>query len=201
MVKNGSETNESEYIEGVEKEDFADYKDYPSTKPKRHEKVKSMIHGSDFFSEMMDVERKCLVVGGKDLEKWDVVRSSLSNPPKAAVIGLKDIETNEDKTHPRPLAFEILSEMATLIIGIFEDYDGGRVWELSTLYRRQSSVRGNLWMFKKAYDDEDVQHKKYDNGEAASRLTALEGAVGGRVKEWRKPDEVGDKIWDTLYED
>jgi len=41
-------------------------------------------------------------------------------------------------------AFEVLSAQATWVVGVLEDFDGGHVWELGYLYRRQTTVRDAL---------------------------------------------------------
>jgi len=87
-------------------------------------------------------------------------------------------------------AFDVLSETATHIVGVLEDYDGGHVWEMGLLYYRQSNVRDTLWVLKRTYADDDLQRERYDNGMAASHIAALEEAIEDRVVTWRTEDDL-----------
>jgi hypothetical protein len=87
-------------------------------------------------------------------------------------------------------AFDVLSEMASSVVGVLEDFDGGHVWELGYLYYQQAHVRNVLWLLKRIYEDEAEMRDRYDNGMAASHLAALEAAAGDRVVEWSDPSDL-----------
>ena len=83
-----------------------------------------------------------------------------------------------------------MSAQASWVVGGLEDFDGGHVWELGYLYRRQTTVRDALWLLKRIYDDPDEQRAHYDNGMAASHLAALEETVAERVLAWATVEEL-----------
>jgi len=91
-------------------------------------------------------------------------------------------------------AFEILSTMASHVVGVLEDFDGGHVWELGYLYHHQTHLRDVLWLLKRIYDNEEETGERYDSGMAASHLAALEEAAGDRVITWSDVDELSDAV-------
>ena len=91
-------------------------------------------------------------------------------------------------------AFDVLSEMASSVVGVLEDFDGGHVRELGCLYHQQAHVRHVLWLLKRIHEDEAEMRERYDNGMAASHLAALEAAAGDRVVEWTDPGDLPDAV-------
>jgi hypothetical protein len=123
-----------------------------------------------------------------------VVRDLLDERPRAAAFRLEDFGFTGDDIEVWAPAFDVLAEMASSVVGILEDFDGGHVWELGYLYHRQTHVRDVLWLLKRIYEDDAVMRERYDNGMAASHLAALEAAAGERVVEWADPEELPDAV-------
>jgi hypothetical protein len=82
--------------------------------------------------------------------------------------------------------FDILCGMATHIVAVIEDFDGGYVWELGLLFA--PSYREKAWVLKRRYPDDDTERDKYDNGMSASHVTLL--LTGSQAFEWTDTDEL-----------
>lgn len=80
--------------------------------------------------------------------------------------------------------FDILCGRATHIVGVIEDFDGGYVWELGLLFA--PSYREDVWILKRRYQDDETERRRFDNGMAASHVTAL--LTGERCHEWVDTD-------------
>ena len=157
--------------------------------PEQHQKLKDQLHGSDRFDDLRRADRRYLVVGrggdGGPGERRRMVRDRLDRRSGAVAVRLEAFGfTGEDIDLWAP-AFDILAAMATHVVGVLEDFDGGHVWELGVLYHRQVHVRDSLWLLKRVYGTAAAMRDHYDNGMAASHLAALERAAGDRVLEWR----------------
>lgn len=164
--------------------------------PEQHERLKNGLHGS-LFDDIRRAERRYLVVGsgtGETGERRRAVCNRLDRRLDAIAFRLEDFGFTGDELDLWAPAFDVLSGMASHIVGVIEDYDGGHVWELGFLYHQQTTVRDHLWVLKRIYDDETVHRERYDNGMAASHLTVLENAVSERVLTWRDTDELFDAI-------
>ncbi|USZ68333.1 aminopeptidase [Halorussus salilacus] len=189
--------DDGEYIGGVGSEELLDADDTLSPTPTQHERLKNHLHGEQ-FREIKRADRRYLVVGrgGDDApgKRRRRVRDILDDRPEATAFRLEDFGLSGDELELWVPAFDILSETATHIVGILEDYDGGHVWELGYLYHHQRHIRDVLWLLKRIYGTEATQREKYDNGMAASHLAALEEATGDRVIPWGDPDDLSDAV-------
>lgn len=185
------------YIEGVDSDELLDADETLAPTPTQHERLKNQLHGEQ-FQEIKRADRRYLVIGrgGDDGpgERRRRVRDILDERPEATAFRLEDFGLTGDELELWVPAFEILSETATHIVGILEDYDGGHVWELGYLYHHQRHVRDVLWLLKRIYGSKAEQREKYDNGMAASHLAALEAAAGDRVIPWEDPDDLADAV-------
>jgi hypothetical protein len=164
--------------------------------PEQHERLKDGLHG-ELFADIRRADRRYLVVGsGSDASgnRRQTVCALLEERRDAIAFRLEDFGFTGDELDLWAPAFDILSEMSSIIVGIIEDYDGGHVWELGYLYHYQTTVRDVLWVLKRVYDTEATMRERYDNGMAASHLAALEKAIADRVVEWTNPDELPEAV-------
>lgn len=184
------------YLDGVDSDELVDDDQLQPT-PKQHEQLKNGLHG-DRFTAIKRSERRYLVIGrggddGPGKRRAEVC-TLLDERRAAAAFRLEDFGFTGEELELWAPAFDILSEMATHIVGVLEDYNGGHVWELGYLYRYQTRIRDALWLLKRIYDSEAETREHYDNGMAASHLAALEEAAGDRVIEWEAPADLPDAV-------
>ena len=185
-------------MEGVEEGEIVDAEpDTLSLTPEQHERLKSLIHGSDLFDEITNAENRYLIFGrneGELGERRKKLQQLLDSRRSATAFRLEDFGLTSDDIHLWAPAFDVLSETATHVVGVLEDYDGGHVWEMGLLYYRQSNVRDTLWILKRTYEDDDLQRERYDNGMAASHIAALEESIADRVVTWRTEDDLEEAV-------
>ncbi|MFW5950163.1 MAG: aminopeptidase, partial [archaeon] len=188
---------ESEYIGGIDPDEVVDEEQLRPT-PRQHEQLKDALHGADRFDEIRRAERRYLVVGrggdeGPGKRRLQVCRQ-LDARRGASAFRLEDFGLSGDDLDLWAPAFDVLSAMASRIVGVLEDFDGGHVWELGSLYHQQLHVRDVLWLLKRIYESEERMREHYDNGMAASHLAALETAAGDRVISWHDEDDLSDAV-------
>ncbi len=193
----GAATDESEYIGGIDPDEIVDEKRLRPT-PEQHEKLKSELYRGDRFDAIRRAKRRYLIVGRGGTEgpgkRREQVCRQLDSRRDASAFRLEDFGfTGADLELWAP-AFDVLSAMASHIVGVLEDFDGGHVWELGFLYHHQRHVRDALWLLKRLYESEEEMREKYDNGMAASHLAALEKAAGDRVITWSEEKELPDAV-------
>lgn len=193
----GTEGEGSPYIDGVDADALADAEQLRLT-PGQHEDLKDRLHGSDRFDEIKRADRRYLVVGrGGDTgpgNRRQRVCAQLDERRGATAVRLEDFGFTGDELELWAPAFDLLSAMASHVVGVLEDFDGGHVWELGYLYHHQRHVRDILWLLKRVYDSEDEMRERYDNGMAASHLAALEEAAGDRVITWNGTEELPEAV-------
>jgi hypothetical protein len=189
--------DESAYIGDIDPDGVVGEKQLRPT-PQQHEQLKNGLHGAAQFDEIKRAERRYLVVGrggaeGSGERRLEVCRQ-LDARRDASAFRLEDFGfTGADLELWAP-AFDVLSAMASHIVGVLEDFDGGHVWELGYLYHHQRHVRDVLWLLKRLYKSEDEMREKYDSGMAASRLAALEKAAADRIITWTDEDDLPDAV-------
>jgi hypothetical protein len=184
-----------DYIDDVDSEELTD-DDRLAPTPEQHERLKNGLHG-ERLKRIKRADRRYLVIGRGDGDAGDRrlrVCELLDDRIAATAFRLEDFGFTDEELELWAPAFDILSEMATHIVGILEDYDGGHVWELGFLYHYQTHVRNSLWLLKRLYSTQEEIRDRYDNGMAASHLAALEEAVGDRVILWEDPDDLPDAV-------
>ncbi|WP_306061757.1 aminopeptidase [Natronococcus wangiae] len=183
------------YIGDVKPEEVGDEGRLNPT-PEQHERLKNGLHG-ELFTDIRRADRRYLVIGrgsGEPGERRRKVCELLDERRGAIAFRLEDFGFTGDELDLWAPAFDILSEMSSSTVGVLEDYDGGHVWELGYLYRYQTTVRNAFWMLKRVYDGEAEMRERYDNGMAASHLTALEEAVSDRVITWEHPEDLPEAV-------
>lgn len=185
------EDEESAYIGDVDSDVVADAQ--LQLTPQQHEQLKNQLHGSSQFDEIKRADTRYLVVGrggeaGPGKRRLQVCEQ-LDGRRGAVGFRLEDFGFTAEEIDLWAPAFDLLSAMASHIVGVLEDFDGGHVWELGYLYHQQRHVRDYLWLLKRLYENDEEMRRQYDNGMAASHLAALEKAAADRVVGWR--DEAG----------
>lgn len=190
------ENAEEPYIGGVDAEKLDDENRLRPT-PDQHERLKDALHG-DPLEAIKRAERRYLVIGrggddGPGERRREVCRL-LDDRAEATAFRLEDFGFTGDELELWAPAFDILSEMASSVVGVLEDFDGGHVWELGFLYHHQTHVRDVLWLLKRIYEDEAKMRERYDNGMAASQLAALEDAADDRVLTWEDPADLPEAV-------
>lgn len=191
-----AERAEQPYIDGVDADELHGEGQLAPT-PAQHERLKRRLHG-DRFAAIRRAERRYLVVGrggeGAPGRHRRTVCELLDERGGAVAFRLEDFGFTNDELELWAPAFDVLSGMASHVVGVLEDFDGGHVWELGFLYHHQRHVRDVLWLLKRVYEDEATMRDRYDNGMAASHVAALEAAVGDRVVTWDDPDALPDAV-------
>lgn len=184
-----------DYIDDIDPEELTNDARFAPT-PEQHEQLKNGLHG-ERLKQIKRADRRYLVIGRGDDDAGDRrlrVCTLLDDRIGASAYRLEDFGFTDGELELWAPAFDILSEMATHIVGILEDYDGGHVWELGFLYHYQTHVRNSLWLLKRLYSTNKEMRERYDNGMAASHLAALEEAVCDRVILWENPDDLPDAV-------
>jgi hypothetical protein len=195
MTSDGTGTDSEAHIDGVDPDELIGGDRLEPT-PEQHERLKDGLHG-DRFKTIKRADRRYLVIGrgdGGPGQRRREVRTLLDERVGATAFMLEEFGFTGDDVDLWAPAFDVLSEMATHVVGILEDYDGGHVWELGFLYHSQTRIRDVLWLLKRVYDSHEKMRDRYDNGMAASHLAALEEAAGDRVVPWEEPDDIPDAV-------
>ncbi|QKY20514.1 aminopeptidase [Halolamina sp. CBA1230] len=188
---------ESAYIGDIDSDAVVDEAQLQLT-PHQHEQLKTQLHGSSQFDEIKRADTRYLVVGrggeeGPGKRRLEVCEQ-LDDRRGAAGYRLEDFGFTTDEIDLWAPAFDLLAAMASHIVGVLEDFDGGHVWELGYLYHQQRHVRDRLWLLKRLYESETEMRRQYDNGMAASHLAALEEAAGDRVIGWGDEASLRDAV-------
>lgn len=169
-----------------------------SLTPSEHQRVKDLLHG-DLLERVRGHERRYLVVGAGGetgaAARRQIVYEQLderTDPPGTAM-QLEDFGLTPEEIRLWTRVFDILCGMATHIVAVIEDFDGGYVWELGLLFA--PSYREKVWVLKRAYPDEETERARYDNGMGASHVELL--LTGSRAREWTDADELRDVVADV----
>lgn len=159
--------------------------------PTEHQRVKDLVNG-DQLDRIKGHERRYLVAGaGGDTgaaSRRQLVYDRLNsrtNPPAVAT-QLEDFGLTPEEIRLWTRVFDILCGMATHIVAVIEDFDGGYVWELGLLFA--PSYREKAWVLKRRYPADDTERDKYDNGMSASHVKLL--LTGSQAFEWTDTDEL-----------
>lgn len=196
-VGSDTEDEESAYIGDIDSDTVVDDAQLQLT-PQQHEHLKTKLHGSTQFDEIKHADTRYLVVGRGGEEgpgkRRSEVCEQLDDRQVAIGFRLEDFGFTGDEIDLWAPAFDLLSTMASHIVGVLEDFDGGHVWELGYLYHQQRHVRDRLWLLKRLYKSDEEMRRKYDNGMAASHLAALERTAGDRVISWSDETSLRDAV-------
>lgn len=159
--------------------------------PTEHQRIKDLVNG-DQLDRLKGHERRYLVAGaGGDTgaaSRRQLVYDRLDNRtnPPAAATQLEDFGLTPAEIRLWTRVFDILCGMATHIVAVIEDFDGGYVWELGLLFA--PSYREKAWVLKRRYPDDDTERNTYDNGMSASHVEFL--LTGSHAFEWTDTDEL-----------
>ncbi len=187
----------SAYIGGVDSDAVVDDAQLKLT-PQQHEQLKDQLHGSSQFDEIKHADTRYLVVGRGGEEgpgaRRLLVCEQLDDRRGAAGFRLEDFGFTAQNIDLWAPAFDLLAAMASHIVGVLEDFDGGHVWELGYLYHQQRHVRDSLWLLKRLCESNAEMRRQYDNGMAASHLAALEESARDRVINWRDEADLREAV-------
>lgn len=160
-------------------------------RPSEHQKVKDLVNGAQ-LDRIKGADRRYLVAGaGGDAgaaTRRELVYELLddrSDPPAVAMT-LEDLGLTTDELRLWARVFDILCAMATHIVAVLEDFDGGYVWELGLVFA--PPYRAKAWVLKRRYEDAGTERAKYDNGMSISHVKLL--LAGPRAIEWVDTDEL-----------
>lgn len=159
--------------------------------PTEHQRIKDLVNG-DQLDRLKGYERRYLVAGaGGDTgaaARRQLVYDRLDSRtnPSAVAVQLEDFGLTPEDIRLWTRVFDILCGMATHIVAVIEDFDGGYVWELGLLFA--PSYREKVWVLKRRYPDEDTERDTYDNGMSASHVKLL--LTGAHAFEWTDTDEL-----------
>lgn len=159
--------------------------------PTEHQRIKDLINGEQ-LDRIKGHERR-YVVAGAGGETGAASRRQLvydrldrrANPPAVAT-QLEDFGLTPEEIRLWTRVFDILCGMATHVVAVLEDFDGGYVWELGLLFA--PSYREKAWVLKRRYPDEATERDNYDNGMSASHVKLL--LTGSQAYEWTDTDEL-----------
>lgn len=189
------EDGEAGYLDGVDPTELVT-EDRLRPTPEQHERLKNALHG-ELFNAIKRVDRRYLVIGQSDGgpgQRRRQVCDFLDGRSGASAFRLEDFGLTGDELELWAPAFEICSAMASHVIGILENFDGGSVWELGFLYHYQTRIRDVLWLLKRFYASDEMMRERYDNGMAASHLAALERASADRVIQWEESADLPEAV-------
>jgi len=163
--------------------------------PAEHQRVKDLVRG-ERLERVKGHDRRYLVVGtggetGAETRRqlvYDLLDGRMD--PPAVAMQLEEFGLTPEEIRLWTRVFDILCGMATHVIAVIEDFDGGYVWELGLLFA--PSYREKAWVLKRRYPDERAEREHYDNGMSASHVRLL--LTGPRAHEWVDTAELRDAI-------
>lgn len=153
--------------------------------PTEHQRVKDLVNGEQ-LDRIKGHERRYLVAGAGGetgaASRRQLVYDRLDSrtDPPAVATQLEDFGLTPEEIRLWTRVFDILCGMATHVVAVVEDFDGGYVWELGLLFA--PSYREKTWVLKRRYPDEETEREKFDNGMSASHVKLL--LTGSRAFEW-----------------
>lgn len=163
--------------------------------PGEHQRVKDLVNG-DQLNQIAGHARRYLVAGAGDdsraANRRQLVYELLGSrtDPDAVATRLEDFGLSPDEIRIWTRVFDLLCGLATHIVAVIEDFDGGYVWELGLLFA--PSYREKAWVLKRRYPDEQTERERYDNSMGASHVKLL--LTGPRAYEWVTPDELREAV-------
>jgi hypothetical protein len=147
-----------------------------SLTPAEYQRLKELVNG-DRLDRIKGHSRRYLVAGaGGDGEAADrrmMVADRLDGrrDPPAVAVRLEDFGLTREEMALWVRLFDVLCGMASHVVAVLEDFDGGYVWELGLLYA--PSYREKAWVLQRVYDSAATQREEYANGMAAAHLEHL----------------------------
>lgn len=163
--------------------------------PAEHQRVKELVHGP-LLNRIEGRDRRYLVVGAGGeagaATRRSIVYDALESrtDPPATAVRLEDFDLTPEEIRLWTRVFDILCGVATHVVAVLEDFDGGYVWELGLLFA--PSYRDKTWVLKRRYPDPETERERFDNGMAASHVNAL--LTGDRAREWTTTADLRDAV-------
>lgn len=182
----GEIASPDEIMEGVEGIELS---------PSEHQRIKDLVNGRELKC-IKGHERRYLVAGAGGetgaATRREIVYDLLDNrdDPPAVATQLEDFGLSPEEIRLWVRVFDILCGMATHIVAVIEDFEGGYVWELGLLFADE--YRQKTWVLKRQYTDADVEREKYDNGMGASHVKLL--LTGSQAFEWTDVEELKELV-------
>jgi hypothetical protein len=162
-----------------------------SLTPAEHQRVKDLVNG-EYLRQVKGYERWYLVAGAGGetgaASRRQLVYDRLDSrtDPPAVATRLADFGLTPEEIRLWTRVFDVLCGMATHIVAVIEDFDGGYVRELGLLFA--PSYREKSWVLKRRYTDEGTERERYENGMGASHVELL--LTGPQAFEWVDVDEL-----------
>jgi hypothetical protein len=162
-----------------------------SLTPEEHQRVKDLVNG-EHLRQVKEYERRYLVAGAGGetgaASRRQLVYDRLDSrtDPPAVATRLADFGLTPEEIRLWTRVFDVLCGMATHIVAVIEDFDGGYVRELGLLFA--PSYREKSWVLKRRYTDEGTERERYENGMGASHVELL--LTGPQAFEWVDVDEL-----------
>lgn len=153
--------------------------------PGEHQTVKDLVHG-ERLNRITGFDRRYLVTGAGGASgaarRRQIVYALLDerSEPSAVATQLEDFGLPQEDLKLWARVFDILCDMATHVVAVIEDFEGGYVWELGLAFA--SPHREKAWVLKRRYRDEQTERERYRNGMSVSHVELL--LTGPRAWEW-----------------
>ena len=195
LDEGGSDDGEHEEAEVPDEAEVLDRIEAISLTPSEHQRVKDLVNG-DRMTRIEGHDRRYLIVGAGGETGAATRREMVSDlldartDPPAVAMRLEDFGLTPEEIRLWTRVFDVLCGRATHIVGVFEDFEGGYVWELGLLFA--PSYRENVWVLKRRYPDEETEREMFRNGMAASHVGLL--LTGERAHEWFDVDDLRDAV-------
>ena len=157
--------------------------------PEEHAAVKDVINGEKMQRFKTHENRYVVVGAGEASDAWErrmVVYDRLNNRPKAAAITLEELGLGDDEIRLWAAVFQLLCDLASQVVAVIEDFDGGYTWELALLFA--ADYRDFAWILKRTYEDEQTERERYDNSMGISHVRLL--LTGDHAHEWRDIEDL-----------
>jgi hypothetical protein len=155
-----------------------------SLTPAEYQRLKDLVNG-DRLDRIKGHSRRYLVAGAGGDDEAAARRAMVCDQldarrePPAVAVRLEAFGLTGEEMALWVRLFDVLCGMATHVVAVLEDFDGGYVWELGLLYA--PAYREKVWVLQRVYDDDGTQRDQYDNGMAAAHLEHLSRK---RVRTW-----------------
>ena len=174
--------------------------DNHSLSPEQNQRILDAIYNKAQLTSLKNTDRTYLVFGpgeGKEEEymRRKKVRDKLDKRPNAEAYFLEDFDLTEDDMDVWCHGFNQLAGLSSDAVGVFEEYNGGYVWEMGLLFSRDYNDEDiDRWFLKREYEDEEKSREKYDNSMAYSDLKSMEKTVADQLLKWKTEEELMEKV-------
>lgn len=157
--------------------------------PEEHAAVKDVINGEKMQRFKAHENRYVVVGAGEASDAWErrmVVYDHLNNRQKSAAMTLEELGLGDDEIRIWAAVFQLLCDLASQVVAVIEDFEGGDTWELALLFAAE--YRDFAWILKRKYEDEQTERERYDNSMGISHIKLL--LTGDHAQEWRDIEDL-----------